>query len=78
MLDTYLLKDLSDEERFMHQTELAGSRKETAAGILLCLFLGGLGAHRFYMGEKGLGVLYLVFCWTLIPSFPTNSETCGL
>ncbi|MDR0884673.1 MAG: TM2 domain-containing protein [Oscillospiraceae bacterium] len=26
---------------------------------VLCLFLGGLGAHKFYMGKIGVGVLYL-------------------
>ena len=65
--DIFFLKDLTDQERFLHQTTLAGSRKETAARVLLCFFLGGFGAHRFYMGEKGLRILYLVFCWTLIP-----------
>nr|DAL78048.1 MAG TPA: putative membrane protein [Caudoviricetes sp.] len=35
--------------------------------VLLALFLGGLGAHKFYSGKTGLGILYLVFCWTLIP-----------
>lgn len=37
--------------------------------VLLALFLGGLGIHNFYAGKAGLGILYLVFCWTLIPSF---------
>jgi len=36
--------------------------------ILLALFLGGIGAHKFYMGKPGLGVLYVVFCWTYIPA----------
>lgn len=27
--------------------------------LLLCLFLGSLGAHKFYQGKKGMGVLYL-------------------
>lgn len=40
--------------------------KTTAA--LLAFFLGGLGVHKFYLGESGLGILYLVFCWTFIPS----------
>lgn len=27
-----------------------------------------LGIHNFYAGKVGLGVLYLVFCWTFIPA----------
>lgn len=38
------------------------------AYILLALFLGGVGGHKFYAGKIGAGVLYLVFCWTLIPA----------
>ncbi len=36
--------------------------------LLLAFFLGGLGGHKFYAGKTGLGILYLVFCWTYIPS----------
>lgn len=36
---------------------------------LLGIFLGGLGIHKFYMGKIGMGILYLLFCWTGIPSF---------
>jgi hypothetical protein len=35
--------------------------------MVWCAFLGAFGAHRFYLGEKGLGWLYLGFSWTLIP-----------
>ena len=42
-------------------------KNKTTAGIL-AIFLGGLGVHRFYLGQIGLGVLYLVFCWTFIPA----------
>lgn len=34
--------------------------KSKVAAALLCLFLGGLGAHRFYVGKvgSGLGMLF--------------------
>lgn len=37
------------------------------AYCLLTLFLGGIGAHKFYAGKVGTGILYLVFCWTCVP-----------
>jgi TM2 domain-containing membrane protein YozV len=36
--------------------------------IVLALFLGGLGAHKFYLGQAGMGILYLLFFWTFIPA----------
>ena len=42
-------------------------KSRVAAGIL-ALFLGGIGIHKFYCGQIGLGVIYLIFCWTFIPS----------
>ena len=42
-------------------------KSRTAAG-LLALFLGGIGIHKFYLGRTGMGVLYLLFCWTGIPA----------
>ncbi len=37
-------------------------KEKNVAGIL-ALFLGGLGVHRFYLGQTGLGIFYLIFCW---------------
>lgn len=36
------------------------SAKSNLVALLLCLFLGGLGVHRFYVGKIGTGVLQLV------------------
>lgn len=39
----------------------AASRKRNKwVAFLLCLFLGYLGAHKFYEGKSGKGVLYLL------------------
>lgn len=35
---------------------------------VLAFFLGGLGVHKFYAGKIGAGIVYLLFCWTAIPS----------
>lgn len=42
-------------------------KSKIAAGILAIL-LGSIGVHKFYLGKVGLGILYLVFCWTGIPA----------
>lgn len=33
--------------------------KSKGTAALLCFFFGGLGAHRFYVGKVGTGILYL-------------------
>ena len=47
---------------------VAPNGKSKVAAALLALFLGGFGVHKFYLGQVGLGILYLVFCWTFIPA----------
>lgn len=42
--------------------------KSKSTTVLLAFFLGAFGAHRFYLGQIGLGVTYLLFCWTFIPA----------
>lgn len=49
-----------------NSTDANGKNRTTAA--LLSFLLGGIGAHQFYLGNTGKGILYLVLCWTYIPA----------
>lgn len=35
------------------------SDKDWLITLLICLFVGGLGIHRFYVGKTGTGILWL-------------------
>lgn len=38
----------------------AASPKSRTVALVLCLLLGCFGAHRFYAGRYGLGILFLL------------------
>lgn len=42
--------------------------KNKIVAAILALILGGLGIHKFYLGQSGKGILYLIFCWTYVPA----------
>lgn len=61
------------------------SEKPWVTTFLLCWFLGLIGAHRFYTGKKGTGILmlltggccgilYIIDFWMLIFGKYTDSE----
>ena len=46
-----------DQAKSAVQRQPAQKKRSTA--LLLCIFLGGLGAHRFYVGKIWTGLLWL-------------------
>ena len=84
------LSTLSDElqppqQSYMVSSESASRRnshaeKKILPAFLLCLFVGCLGAHRFYAGKVGTGIL-LLFTWILFiftTVIGTTSDIAGI
>lgn len=44
----------------MSENESVRSEKGFVPTLLLALFLGGLGAHRFFVGKIGTGIVQLL------------------
>lgn len=44
------------------------SSKSQGLAVVLALFLGGFGVHKFYLEQPIRGILYLLFSWTFIPA----------
>jgi TM2 domain-containing membrane protein YozV len=56
--------NLTDEQRAIFYAQMSVVQKDEVVGVLLALFLGAFGAHHFYLRRNGLGILYVVLCWT--------------
>lgn len=41
--------------------------KSRTTAVVLAIFLGGIGAHRFYLRKPVSGVFYALMVWTFIP-----------
>lgn len=53
---------------FRHrERELRSPANHRKIAIVLAICLGWLGAHRFYLGQIGLGIVYLLILWFFPP-----------
>ena len=68
---TLIVKKVSIQNVIKHPNSVEPNGRHKVnkfAYVLLTFFLGGIGIHKFYSGHIFLGILYLLFCWTGIPS----------
>jgi TM2 domain-containing membrane protein YozV len=43
-------------------------KSKLVAALFALSSSAGLGIHKFYLGQTGWGILYLIFFWTVIPA----------
>lgn len=51
---------VSTEQQILIEQRVTNEAKSVGAAYLIWFFLGGLGAHRFYLGRSGSGVAILL------------------
>ena len=66
-------KGFFENQKAFDRKEAAEEKSRVAAGVL-ALFVGGLGIHKFYMRKPLMGIVYILFCWTGIPSLVSFVE----
>lgn len=62
------LQQIPEDKRGMITAYVMANEKEVMTAQILALLFGGIGGHRFYLGQTGLGLCYFLFCWTFIPA----------
>lgn len=72
-LDVYPALGMTPSLSTQMQT-YAQSQKKKSHLTLWSFFLGGAGAHKFYMGAWGWGIVYLALCWTGLPLLTSMVE----
>jgi TM2 domain-containing membrane protein YozV len=67
-IDPIYTANMTDHQRSWFYAEYEQASRNEVIGVLLAIFLGGFGIHHFYLRRNGLGILYLLFSWTGIPT----------
>lgn len=58
--DLDVQRNLGDKELAIFNAEMQRHHRSTLISYLLLIFLGGLGAHKFYLGKVLWGIIYLI------------------
>ncbi|QNI31235.1 NINE protein [Alloacidobacterium dinghuense] len=74
MTTPWITGNLTDEQKAVFYAQMSAVQKDEVVGVLLALFLGTFGAHHFYLRRNGLGIMYVLFCWTGIPTIASWIE----
>lgn len=63
-----LTSEMTDSQKIEFYAKYNIKRKSSLMAIVLAVFLGTFGVHKFYQGKLLWGVIYILFCWSGIPT----------
>ena len=77
MENIYAKNDMTSQELQLLASEMDNKKKSTVVAWLLWLFFGGIGGHRYYLGNYGTAILMTLTLgclgvWTFIDLFLMN------
>ncbi len=64
-----LATPLTDSQKMLIEQRISNEKPSEAVAYLLCIFVGLLGAHRFYLGHIASGVAMLILTLTFVGIF---------
>jgi TM2 domain-containing membrane protein YozV len=64
-----MINSLPEGKRTAFMLQLNNVRKNPTTAVILALLLGNVGGHKFYLGQTGMGIVYILFAWTTIPGW---------
>lgn len=73
-----MVNSLPQDKQTIFMMQLNNIRKNPTTAVILALLLGGLGAHKFYLGKTVMGVIYILFSWTTIPAWIALIEAISI
>jgi TM2 domain-containing membrane protein YozV len=57
---------LKTEDKILIEQRVTNEKPSTGVAYLLLIFLGVLGAHRFYLGRTGTGIIMALISLTFV------------
>lgn len=62
-----LMEGMTSEQKLQFHREMSEAWRDPKKAARLKTWLGGIGAHHFYLGDRDRGMKYPLFCWTSVP-----------
>lgn len=78
MNNTYLLSQLTNEERLLVNSEIEKRKKNAVVAYLLWFFLGFMGGHRYFFGKTGSAIAMTLIFWLLVWLFGLGALITGI